>query len=227
MKHILIIEDDKNIAELEKDYLEISGYKVTIVSDGQAGLNTARSGKHDLIIIDVMLPTVDGFQICKSLRDDIDVPFIMVSANDDDINKIRGLGLGANDYITKPFSPNELVARVNSQIKNYDRLKKDSNEDIIESGDLTIDKNRRVVTVVSNEISLTIKEFDILELLARNKGKVFSKDEIFEKIWLVDSIGDLSTVTVHVRNLREKIEVDATQPKYIETVWGVGYKFKG
>jgi len=227
MKHILIIEDDKNIAELEKDYLEISGYQVTIVSDGVEGITTARSGKYDLIIIDVMLPRMDGFQICKTLRDEIDVPFIMVSANGDDIDKIRGLGLGANDYITKPFSPNELVARVNSQIKNYDRLKKDASEDIIESGELIIDKTRRVVTIREEEITLTIKEFDILELLARNKGKVFSKDEIFEKIWLVDSVGDLSTVTVHVRNLREKIEADAAHPKYIETVWGVGYKFKG
>lgn len=227
MSNILIIEDDVNIAELEKDYLEISGYEVKIVSNGLEGIDEARRGQYDLIIIDVMLPGADGFQICKTLRGVLDIPMIMVSASGDDIDKIRGLGLGANDYITKPFSPNELVARVNSHIKNYLRLTKDVVEDVIESGELVIDKSKRVVEISGKEITLTIKEFDILELLARNKGKVFSKEDIFEKIWLVDSIGDMSTVTVHVRNLREKIEKDPTKPKYIETVWGVGYKFKG
>jgi len=227
MSKILIIEDDVNIAELEKDYLEISGYEVVIVNDGQKGILEAKKGEYDLIIIDVMLPSVDGFQICKNLRLVLDIPMIMVSANGDDIDKIRGLGLGANDYITKPFSPNELVARVNAHIKNYKRIKKEIVEEIIESGDLIIDKEKRVVEVAGKGITLTIKEFDILELLARNHGKVFSKEEIFEKIWHVDSIGDMSTVTVHVRNLREKIEMDPTKPKYIETVWGVGYKFKG
>lgn len=227
MSNILIIEDDVNIAELEKDYLEISGYHVKIVSDGLEGIEEARRGHYDLIIIDVMLPGVDGFQICKTLRGVLDIPMIMVSANGDDIDKIRGLGLGANDYITKPFSPNELVARVNSHVKNYMRLTKDVDEDVIESGQMVIDKSKRVVEIAGKEITLTIKEFDILALLAKNKGKVFSKEDIFEKIWLVDSIGDMSTVTVHVRNLREKIEKEPTKPKYIETVWGVGYKFKG
>jgi len=198
MKRILIIEDDVNIAELEKDYLEISGFQVDIVSDGFRGLKAAQSEKYDLIIIDLMLPGLDGFQICRTLRDEIDIPLLMVSARDDDIDKIRGLGLGANDYITKPFSPNELVARVTSHVKNYDRLKKKTEEDVIESGELLIDKGARIVSVSGEEIGLTIKEFEILDLLARNKGKVFSKEDIFERIWNMDAIGDTSTVTVHV-----------------------------
>lgn len=228
MKRVLIIEDDISIAELEKDYLEINGFEVKIEHSGLSGMERAIKENFDLIILDLMLPEVDGFHICRTLRDEIDIPILMVTAKDESIDKIRGLGLGADDYITKPFSPNELVARVKSHIKRYDRLTKKQKDyqHIIEINGLYIDNYSRRVYINEKEIILASKEYDILYLLASNPNRVFSKQEIFERIWGLDSLGDLSTITVHIRKIREKIEPDSSNPKYIETLWGVGYRFK-
>lgn len=228
MKKILIIEDDISIAELEKDYLEINGFDVKVENSGVKGIERARREKFDLIILDIMLPGIDGFQICKELREVLNIPILMVSAKGEGIDKIRGLGLGADDYITKPFSPNELVARVKAHLNRYERLtnKDKPQHEMIEINGLSIDSYSRRVYVNNKEIILTSKEFDILYFLAKNPNRAFSKDEIFERIWGIDSLGDISTLTVHIRKIREKIEPDPTNPRYIETLWGVGYRFK-
>jgi DNA-binding response OmpR family regulator len=229
MKTILIIEDDKSIAELERDYLEIDGFSVDIAFTGQDGLNKALfNEKIDLVILDLMLPGADGFQICREIRTKKDIPILMVSARKEDIDKIRGLGLGADDYVVKPFSPSELVARVKAHLSRYDRLigKEIGNEEIMIRG-LRIDQGSRKVFVNNIEVVLTAKEFDILTFLALHPNHVFSKEQLFEKIWGIDSLGDISTVTVHIRKIREKIETDSSDPQYIETVWGAGYRFKG
>ncbi|WXR61874.1 response regulator transcription factor [Peptostreptococcaceae bacterium AGR-M142] len=231
MEKILIIEDDLSIAELEKDYLEIDGFEVEIQKNGLKGKQRALEEDFDLIILDLMLPDLDGFKICKEIRDKIDIPILMVSAKGDNIDKIRGLGLGADDYITKPFSPSELVARVKSHIKRFNRLtnNKESGvkaKDVIDIRGLKIDDYSKTVFVDDEEINLASKEYEILLLMARNLNKVFSKEEIFEKVWSVDSLGDISTVTVHIRKIREKIESNPSEPKYIETLWGVGYRIK-
>lgn len=228
MKKILIIEDDISIAELEKDYLEINGFDVKLENSGMKGIERTSKEKFDLIILDLMLPGIDGFQICKELRDGLDIPILMVSAKGEGIDKIRGLGLGADDYITKPFSPNELVARVKAHLNRYERLtsKDKKPSEIIEINGLSLDSYSKRVYVNDNELTLTSKEFDILQLLAKNPNRAFSKDEIFERIWGFNSLGEISTVTVHIRKIREKIEPDPTNPKYIETLWGIGYRFK-
>jgi DNA-binding response OmpR family regulator len=229
MKTILIIEDDKSIAELEKDYLEIEGFSVDIAFTGQDGLNKALfNDQIDLVILDLMLPGTDGYQICREIRTKKDIPILMVSAKKEDIDKIRGLGLGADDYVVKPFSPSELVARVKAHLSRYDRLigKEIGNEEIMIRG-LRIDQGSRKVFVNNIEVILTAKEFDILTFLALHPNHVFSKEQLFEKIWGIDSLGDISTVTVHIRKIREKIETDSSNPQYIETVWGAGYRFRG
>ena len=228
MKKVLIIEDELSIAELERDYLIINGFDVDIEVDGEAGLKAALGKNYNLIILDVMLPKVDGFEICRQIRKAQDIPILMVSAKKEDIDKIRGLGLGADDYITKPFSPGELVARVKAHISTYDRLigENKNQSEIIEIRGLSIYRTSRRVYVNGIEVILTAKEFDLLTILALNPNKVFSKDQIFDKVWGMDSFGDLSTVTVHIRKLREKIEVDPSNPQYIETIWGVGYRFE-
>lgn len=229
MKTILIIEDDKSIAELERDYLEIDGFSVDIAFTGQEGLNKALfNEKIDLVLLDLMLPGKDGYQICREIRTKKDIPILMVSAKKEDIDKIRGLGLGADDYVVKPFSPSELVARVKAHLSRYDRLigKEVGNEEIMFRG-LRIDQGSRKVFVNDIEVILTAKEFDILTFLALHPNHVFSKDQLFEKIWGIDSLGDISTVTVHIRKIREKIETESSDPQYIETVWGAGYRFKG
>ncbi|MCH4038999.1 MAG: response regulator transcription factor [Eubacteriales bacterium] len=228
MKKILIIEDEADIASLEKDYLELSGFEVDIDTDGTKGLADALSKDYDLFILDLMLPGTDGFDICKKIREEKAVPILMVSAKKDDIDKIRGLGLGADDYITKPFSPSELVARVKAHLARYERLvgtgaKKN---DVIQIRGLKIDKTARRVWVNGKETQFTTKEFDLLTFLAENPDHVFSKDELFRKIWNMESIGDIATVTVHIKKIREKIEFDTSKPQYIETIWGVGYRFK-
>ena len=195
MSRILIVEDEISIAELEKDYLELSDYEVDIASDGETGESMALKGDYVLCILDVMLPGKDGFEICKAIRKEKNIPIIMVSAKRDDIDKIRGLGLGADDYITKPFSPSELVARVKVFVNNEEKV-------------------------------FPTKAFDLLLFLASNPNKVFSKDELFRNIWDMESIGDIATVTVHIKKIREKIEYDTSKPQYIETIWGVGYRFK-
>lgn len=228
MDKILIIEDDTAIAELEKDYLEINGYSVIIEQDGSAGAARALDEDLDLIILDLMLPGMDGFEICKLIRDTRDTPILMVSAKKDDIDKIRGLGLGADDYITKPFSPSELVARVKAHLSRYKRLTSIGLEEntVIEISGLTIDKTARTVLVDGREKVFTTKEFDLLAFLAEHPNHVYSKEELFKEIWEMESVGDIATVTVHIKKIREKIEDNKSHPRYIETIWGVGYRFK-
>lgn len=228
MSKILIIEDDTAIAELEKDYLELSSFEVTLESDGNSGAARAITEDFDLIILDLMLPGMDGFDICRIIRDKKNTPIIIVSAKKDDIDKIRGLGLGADDYMTKPFSPSELVARVKAHLARFERLtstNKQQNE-MIEIRGLKIDKTARRVYVNDEEKSFTTKEFDLLCFLAQNPNHVYSKEELFKEIWEMDSIGDIATVTVHIKKIREKIEESTSNPQYIETIWGVGYRFK-
>lgn len=228
MSKILIVEDEEAIADLEKDYLELSDFEVTIENTGDKGLETALSGDYDLVILDLMLPGIDGFEVCKKIREEKNIPIIMVSAKKDDIDKIRGLGLGADDYMTKPFSPSELVARVKAHMARYDRLvgSNQKTNDIIEIRGLKIDKTARRVYVNGEEKIFTTKEFDLLTFLAENPNHVYSKEELFREIWDMDSIGDIATVTVHIKKIREKIEFDTAKPQYIETIWGVGYRFK-
>ena len=228
MSRILIVEDEKDIAELEKDYLELSGFEVEIVSDGTEGLEKALNEDFDLYILDLMLPGVDGFEICKRIRDVKDTPILMVSAKRDDIDKIRGLGLGADDYVTKPFSPSELVARVKAHLARYDRLigSQAQKNEIIQIRGLKIDRTARRVWVNGEEKQFTTKEFDLLTFLAMNPNHVFTKEELFRNIWDMESVGDIATVTVHIKKIREKIELDTSKPQYIETIWGVGYRFR-
>ncbi len=228
MNRILIIEDEESIADLEKDYLELSDFNVEIENTGEKGLERSLKEDFDLIILDLMLPGVDGFEICRQVREAKNIPIIMVSAKKDDIDKIRGLGLGADDYMTKPFSPSELVARVKAHMARYDRLTQSGAQDneVVEIRGLKIDKTARRVYVNGEEKQLTTKEFDLLTFLASNPNHVYSKEELFRNIWDMDSIGDIATVTVHIKKIREKIEFDSSNPQYIETIWGVGYRFK-
>lgn len=228
MNKILIIEDEEAIADLEKDYLELSGFEVEIANRGDEGLERALNEEFDLFILDLMLPEVDGFEICRQIRDAKNTPIIMVSAKKEDIDKIRGLGLGADDYMTKPFSPSELVARVKAHLTRYERLigSGTPENDIIEIRGLKIDKTARRVWMNDEEKSFTTKEFDLLTFLAENPNRVFTKDELFREIWDMESIGDIATVTVHIKKIREKIEFNTAKPQYIETIWGVGYRFK-
>ena len=214
-KKILVVEDEKNIAELERDYLEANGYTVEIEFDGKNGLDKAIGSDYDLVILDVMLPGIDGFEVCRQIRKHKECPVLMVSAKKDEIDKIRGLGLGADDYITKPFSPSELVARVTAHIARYERLTSKGEEPVnyvINVGKLSIDTHARRVFVNEKEVT--------------NPNVVYSKDDIFDKIWGLDAIGETSTVTVHINRIRDKIEADSSNPQYIETVWGAGYRFK-
>lgn len=227
MPTILIVEDDSAIAELQRDYLEASGYRTAVCSDGETGLDKALSGQFDLVVLDVMLPGRNGFDVCKRIRAESDIPVLMVTASRDDIDVIRGLDLGADDYMTKPFKPAELVARVKAHLARYARLKgrkSDSRE--LEIGALRIDPDARRVFVRDEELTLTVKEFDLLYFMAIHPNRVFSKDQLFERIWGIDAMGDTQTVTVHVRKLRDKFEKAPSSPTFIETVWGAGYRFK-
>ena len=230
MKKVLIVEDDNSIAELQKDYLELSGFQVEICRDGAKGLDQIRKNKYDLLILDVMLPKINGFEILKEISDNKDIPVLLVSAKKEEIDKIKGLSLGADDYITKPFSPGELVARVKSHIQNYERMKNKfdtiSNKDIIDIRALKIQKSSRQVFINGEEVNLPQKEFDLLLFLAENPNRVYKREDLFEKIWGLDSLGDSATVTVHIGRIREKIESSSTNPQYIETVWGAGYKLR-
>lgn len=228
MSRVLIIEDEVAIAELEKDYLELSGFTVETETDGTVGLKRALSEDFDMYILDLMLSGIDGFEICKQIREEKNTPILMVSAKKDDIDKIRGLGLGADDYITKPFSPSELVARVKAHLARYERLIGSNmmENDIIEIRGIKIDKTARRVWVNGEEKQFTTKEFDLLTFLAENPNRVFTKEELFREIWDMESIGDIATVTVHIKKIREKVEMNTNKPQYIETIWGVGYRFK-
>lgn len=228
MNKILIIEDELAIAELEKDYLELSGFDVVIEQTGDVGARRALEEDFNLVVLDLMLPNMDGFEICKRIREEKNIPIIMVSAKKDDIDKIRGLGLGADDYMTKPFSPSELVARVKAHLARYNRLIGTGikENEMIEIRGLRIDKTARRVFIDEEEKILTTKEFDLLTFLAENPNRVYTKDELFRDIWDMESIGDIATVTVHIKKIREKIEKSTGKPQYIETIWGVGYRFK-
>ena len=228
MSRILIVEDEVAIADLEKDYLELSGFEVEIGNDGKSGLERALNEDFDLFILDLMLPEVDGFEICRQIREKKNTPILMVSAKKDDIDKIRGLGLGADDYVTKPFSPSELVARVKAHLARYERLIGSNvpENDIVEIRGIRIDKTARRVWVNGEEKQFTTKEFDLLTFLAEHPNHVFTKEELFREIWDMESIGDIATVTVHIKKIREKIELNTAKPQYIETIWGVGYRFK-
>jgi DNA-binding response OmpR family regulator len=228
MKRILIIEDEQVIAEVEKDYLEANGYEVDIEASGDVGLKKAISEDYDLILLDLMLPKTNGFEICKQVRKVKNIPILMVSAKKEEIDKIRGLGLGADDYVIKPFSLGELVARVKAHIARYDRLIADNtikSTDEIRIQGILIDKLSRKVFVNEAEVPFTSREYDLLLFMMMNPNRVFSKDDLFEKIWGLDCLGDLATVTVHISKIREKVEADPSKPQYIETIWGVGYRF--
>jgi DNA-binding response OmpR family regulator len=225
LKKILIIEDDAEIAMLEKDYLEINGFETEVIANGKQALTALIGGGYDLVLLDLMLPGQDGYHICRQIRDKTDIPILMVTARTESADKIRGLGLGADDYIVKPFDPAELVARVKSHLKRYERLKgaKDSKDNII-IRDLKILPKSWKVYKGETEIKLRSREFELLLFLAENPNTVFSKEQLFEKIWGLNYAGDSATVTVHINRIREKIEDDPSKPKVIETVWGAGYR---
>jgi DNA-binding response OmpR family regulator len=227
VQKILIIEDEADIAELERDYLEVNGFDSDIASTGEEGLNLARTHSYSLILLDIMLPGIDGIQLCKKLRRFLDIPILMVTSRKEDIDKIRGFDRGADDYIVKPFTPNELVARVKAHIARYNRLiNREEMKKEIEIKNLVVDLDSRRVFVDEDEKAFTAKEFDLLVFLATHPNRVFSKEHLFERIWGYDSMGDITTVTVHIRKIREKIEQDPSTPEFIETIWGVGYRFK-
>lgn len=229
MKKILIIEDDSSIAAIERDYLIANGYEVDIRMDGEGGLESALTGEYNLILLDVMLPGMDGFEICRRIRSSLKIPILMVTAKKEDIDKIRGLGLGADDYIVKPFSPSELVARVKAHIAMFERLTEietTDSERVITVGTIKINQKTRRVYVKDVEVELKNKEYELLLFLVMNADIVFSKETLYERIWGMDSYGDNATVSVHINRLREKIEEDPSSPHYIQTVWGAGYRFK-
>lgn len=226
MDKILIIEDDTAIAEIERDYLELDGFAVEIAADGNTGLERGLSGEHSLILLDLMLPGMDGFAICRALREQIDVPILMVTARQEDIDKIRGLGLGADDYIEKPFSPSVLVARVKAHLARYRRLtgsERTSGE--IQIGGIRLNEETHRVYVDGREVELTNKEYELLLFFMLNVDVVFSREQLYERIWGWDAMGDSATVAVHINRLRKKIEQDPANPRYIVSVWGAGYRF--
>lgn len=228
MKRILIIEDDESIAAIERDYLVLAGFEVDIAATGGDGIAMGRSGHYDLILLDLMLPGVDGFSVCRTLRGTLDIPILMVTARQEDIDKIKGLGMGSDDYITKPFSRNVLVARIKANLAQYDRLKNSGSRDRarISLGSVTLHTDTRRVFVDGTEVPLKNKEFELLYFLMSNADIVFSREALYERIWGYDALGDNATVAVHINRLREKIERDPSKPRYIQTVWGAGYRFK-
>jgi DNA-binding response OmpR family regulator len=225
---ILIVEDDTSIAEIERDFLEINGMECVLVSNGTDGLREASSGGYDLILLDLMLPGLDGYEITKRIRGTVDTPILMVTAKTDDADKIRGLGLGADDYISKPFSPTELVARVKANLAQYERLtgRSASRDGEITAGNIRINHRARRVYVDERESDLKNREYELLYFLASNPDAVFSKETLYDRVWGMEAVGDTATVAVHINRLREKIERDPSDPAHIETVWGVGYRFK-
>ena len=228
MDRILIIEDDKAIAAIEKDYLEIEGFSVTVAEDGRKGLELGLSQNFDLILLDLMLPAIDGFTVCRRLREKINIPILMVTARQEDIDKIRGLGLGADDYIEKPFSPAVLVARVKANMSQYRRLsEKKTPPSEIKIGSIRINTGTRRVYADGREVELKNKEYELLLFLMENVDLVFDRETLYEKVWGLDAVGDNATVAVHINRLREKLEENPSEPRYIETVWGAGYRFRG
>lgn len=226
-KKILIVEDDKDIAAIEKDYLEVAGYETHTERDGVRGLTEALTGNYDLFLLDVMLPGMDGFALCRKLRDKTDKPIFMVTTRREDIDKIRGLGFGADEYVEKPFSPGVLVARVKAQLNQYERLKgKKEEKRKITMGDISLEPDTHRVFVRGQEKELPNKEFQLLEFFMTHPDKVYSREALYTRIWGMDSLGNTATVPVHINRLRETLEKDPAKPVHIMTIWGVGYKFK-
>lgn len=229
MNRVLIIEDDRLIAELERDYLEVSGFEAEIELNGEIGMRKALSGQYDALLLDVMLPGKSGFDICREVRKSLNLPIIMVTARKEDVDKIRGLGLGADDYLIKPFSPAELVARVRSHIQIHEWLleqREEKKQQSIQIKNMTVYPQDRRLYLDGAEVVLTNREFELLLFFLENPNIVFSKDTLFDRIWGMDAVGNTATVTVHVNRLREKIEKDTSEPQFIETVWGAGYRFR-
>ena len=228
MKRILIIEDDEAIAAIERDYLVLGGFEVEIAGTGGDGIAMGRFGRFDLILLDLMLPGIDGFSVCRTLRETLDIPILMVTARQEDIDKIKGLGMGADDYITKPFSPNVLVARIKANLAQYDRLKNTEKQEKaqIQMGNILLQQDSRRVFVDGTEVELKNKEYELLLFLMSNADTVFSRETLYERIWGYEAMGDNATVAVHINRLREKIEQNPSQPRYIQTVWGAGYRFR-
>lgn len=230
MNKVLIVEDDLNISTLEKDYLEANSLYVETATDGETGLQMALEKDFDLVLLDIMLPNLDGLEVCRRIREKKDIPILLVSAKKEDLDKIKGLGFGADDYIVKPFSPSELVARVLAHIRRYNRLttkeEQHTSNEVIEIDNLKLDCNSRRASINDTEILLTNKEFDLLYYLAANPDTVYSKEKLFDEIWHYDPIGETSTITVHVNRIRDKIKEVDPDADYIHTVWGKGYRFK-
>ena len=232
MKKILIIEDDRAIAEIERDFLEIEGFEIEICMNGVSGLKEARTNTYDLLLLDLMLPGMSGIDICRAIRHETDIPIIMVTAKTEETDKIRGLGLGADDYISKPFSPTELVARVKANLTQYERLKgnndrgNNSKLEELKIGSIKINLLTHRVYIGKQELEFKNKEYELLVFLMSNPDIVFSKEHLYERIWGMDAFGDLKTVAVHINRLRDKIEKDPQNPVYIQTVWGAGYRFR-
>lgn len=227
-KKILIVEDEKSISDIIKFNLEKEGYETLTAYDGEEGLSMALGDKPDLVLLDVMLPKMDGFAVCKKIRETSLVPVIMVTAKEEEIDKVLGLELGADDYITKPFSMRELMARIKANIRRTDfaDLAKDSPSDVQEFGNLEIDMNRFEVRKNGTPLELTQREFELLKYLAVAEGRVFSREQLLEEVWGYEYYGDIRTVDVTVRRLREKLEDDSSDPKYIMTKRGIGYYFR-
>lgn len=226
MPKILIIEDDPDISAIERDYLELSGYDVAICADGTEGMRTALEGDYDLLLLDLMLPGTDGFTVCRAVREKKDIPILMVTALGKDVDKIRGLGFGDDDYIEKPFSPSVLVARVKAHLAQYQRLKPQpgSKPEQITVGPLTADPEQRLIFKNGRPLPLKNKEYELLLFLMRHPGQVFSREDLYEMIWGLESMGDNVTVAVHINRLREKLEDEPSRPRLLQTVWGVGYR---
>ncbi|KJL06189.1 MULTISPECIES: response regulator transcription factor [Priestia] len=221
---ILIIDDDEQIRNLIAIYLENEGFETLKVSNAVSGLALLEEQEVDLIILDIMMPQMNGIDAAFKIREEKNMPIIMLSAKSEDMDKISGLTAGADDYLTKPFNPLELIARVKSQIRRYKKYNERAERDVIQIGDLEINRSTRLVFVRSQEVRLTPKEFDILELLARNKGTVMSMGKIYESVWQEDAFKSDNTVMVHITKIREKIEDNPKKPIYIKTIWGVGYR---
>ena len=224
---ILVVDDEQEIAELVRDYLRAEGFEVLLAADGVEAMEMYRSGGIQMAILDIMLPKKDGHEVCRLIRAESAIPILMLSARQSDVDKILGLGLGADDYVTKPFSPGELVARVKSHLRRYREMSggQDSKSRVLRYGDLVIDPDSYVARIEQREVSLSAREFELLHFLAVKPGRVYTRDQIFDNVWGIDDMSDLNTVTVHIRKIREKIEINPSSPKYIKTVWGVGYKF--
>ncbi len=227
-KRVLVVDDEKSIVKGLKFSLMQDGMEVECAYDGEEALNMAKANQYDIILLDVMLPKFNGFEVCQQVRDFSDVPIIMLTAKGDDMDKILGLEYGADDYITKPFNILEVKARIKAILRrNSKKEEKAERPSTIESGDMKIDIESRRVFILGKEVKLTAKEFDLLELLSMNPNKVYSRDKLLNIVWGADYPGDGRTVDVHVRRLREKVEEDPGEPKYIQTKWGVGYYFAG